>query len=96
MLNTLDRQKIDFQLNGITIDALEKNLIFRLKTKVPLSCSIINLITTFCWHATLVCHFFGVCVGELPFDMFDICKDKWFHKLGASINLQTMILPSVK
>ena len=35
-------------------------------------------------------------VEEPPFDMLDICEDKWFHKLGASINLQTMILPAIK
>ena len=35
-------------------------------------------------------------VEEPPFDVLDICEDKWFHKLGASINLQTMILPAIK
>ena len=40
--------KINFRLDGITIDTLGKNLIFRPKTIVPLSCNIINLITIFC------------------------------------------------
>ena len=56
MLNTLDRQNINFRLDGITIDTLGKNLIFQPKTIVLLSCNTINLITTFCWRAALVCH----------------------------------------
>ena len=40
--------------------------------------------------------FFVIFVEEPRFDMLDICEDKWFHKLGASINLQIMILPAVK
>ena len=35
-------------------------------------------------------------IYNTPFDVLDICEDKWFHKLGASINLQTMILPAIK
>ena len=40
---------------------------------------------------------FSVIFFEEPsFDMLDIREDKWFYKLGASINLQIMILSAVK
>ena len=87
------KQKINFRLDGITIDTLGKNLIFRPKTIVPLSCNINLLLAR---RPNLSQCFSVIFVEEPPFDVLDICEDKWFHKLGASINLQTMILPATK
>ena len=98
MLNTLDRQKINFRLDGITIDTLGKK--FDIWTQNDSTALLQHYKSN---HNLLLAHrpslsqYFSVIFVEEPlFDMLDICEDKWFHKLGASTNLQIMILPAVK
>ena len=97
MLNTLDRQKINFRLDGITIDTWKK---FDISTQNDSTALLQHYKSN---HNLLLARrpslsqcFSVIFVEEPPCDVLDICEDKWFHKLGTSINLQTMILPGIK
>ena len=90
----MDRQKISFQLDGTHLE----------KSDISTQNDSTALLQHYKYNQNLVLArrpslsqcFFVIFVKEPPFDKLDICEDKWFHKLGASINLQIMILPAVK
>ena len=77
MLKTSDRQKINFQLDGITIDTWKK---FDISTQdnstTLMQHSKCNHNLLLACRPSLSQYFSVIFVEEPPFDMLDICEDK--------------------